>query len=454
MVTILALAATIAGVIVLGRPAPLTIVDSLPSDGSRQVAVASRITVTFSRPVDESSVRAALSVMPDTDGLVSASGRRAVFTPRNGLRSDTEYTVTLGPGLRDRAGGFLATPAAIRFRTRRQQLVVRTADGRLLRATLAGATEPVAGPGVGEFAVSPTGVLAYVLPASGTLVIETPGAGTTRRIPLPRRPTRFQGQAEALEVRELTWAPTGTLLGFLGSTGDGAGALHLVRATEATAAIERLGVPPDLAPRRAAPLEDVLKRALADVVYGRDTFAFTPDGRGAIVRDRNWDFVVLALDGQMHGAFGPFLAVGNASSRSNVVAFVDVDPTARGARRQVVAYERSGRIEPLSTPDRDSHSPRFAHHREAAVFVSAVDPTASRYAVELTDLGGRARQRLTDPPSGQTDEAPRWSPDDGWISFRRRPLDHPEGDQVWLVPADGGPPRPLPVRAVDARWTP
>ena len=455
-VALLSLAGATAGIVLLGKPRPLAVVDTNPRPGAAEVPVETQLTVTFSRPIDETSVQAALSVTPRTEGLVSAAGRRAAFTPTGGFRADTEYAVTLGAGVRDRTGRPLREPVVIRFHTRGQRLVVRTGDGHLLRTTLAGATEPLSGPGVGEFAVSGTGDIAYVLPAEGTLVVRPAGPGPTLRIGLPRKPARFGAVGMAVEVRELEWAPDGHAIGFLGATGDGASLVYLVRLTQATPTLEPVSVPPDVAPHSARPIPAALRSVLAGIVYGRDTFAFTPDARGTVVRERNWEYVVQSFDGQQRGVFGPFLAVGNASPRGRMVAFVDLDPADRGLRRRVVAYERAGRLRAVSSPDRDSHSPRFAHRRDRVAFLAALPtgPALPRYAVEMADLEAGLQRRLTLPGPGESDESPRWSPDDAWISFRRVPVDSPERAEVWIVPADGGAERRVPVSSIDARWSP
>jgi Bacterial Ig-like domain len=178
----LALAAAIGGVVLLGKPGPLAVVAVTPADGAAGVPIATQVVVTFSRPVDEPSIRASLAVQPETRGLVSVAGRRAAFTPRGGFRADTEYTLTLGPGLRDRAGQSLSRQLTTRFRTRGQRLVVRTVDGRLLRLTLEGTTEWLAGPGVGAFAVSAAGDVAYVQPAEAMLVVQPGGPGPPARM--------------------------------------------------------------------------------------------------------------------------------------------------------------------------------------------------------------------------------------------------------------------------------
>jgi Bacterial Ig-like domain len=453
----LVLAAIIAGVALVGQPRPLAVVAVTPPDGAGAVPTAIQVMLTFSRPVDAAELRAALSLAPDTDGFLSVAGRRAAFTPRAGFRADTDYTLTLAPGLRDRTGGTLGQPVVFRFRTRGPRLVAKAATGHLLHMGLDGAEEELAGPDVGAFDVSSQGNVAYVEPATAMLVVRTARTRDVRRIALPRQGARFAGygSGSAVRVRALTWAPDGLGIGFLGTTGDGASVPYVVRFDEDPPVPRPLGPPPDLHPPGSSAMSKAVQATLADIVYGQDTFAFTPDRRGAIVRDRTWDFVVLGFDGRQRGIFGAFLAVGNVSAAGDLVAFVDVSPGGRPEPRQVVAYEPAGRLRTLSDPRRDSHSPRFAHRTARVAFAASTAPTGDRpYAIEVMELASGRRRQVTSPPRGQTDEDPRWSFDDAWISFRRVTREAPGRGTVLVVPVEGGAERPLPVPATDARWSP
>src|SRR2546425_3236068 len=169
-VALLSLAGATPGIVLLGKPRPLAVVDTNPRPGAAEVRVETQLTVTFSRPIDETSVQAALSVTPRTEGLVSAAGRRAAFTPTGGFRADTEYAVTLGAGVRDRTGRPLREPVIIRFHTRGQRLVVRTRDGHLLKTPPPRATQTPSGPRGGEVAGRGPGGNAHRLPPPGTVV--------------------------------------------------------------------------------------------------------------------------------------------------------------------------------------------------------------------------------------------------------------------------------------------
>jgi hypothetical protein len=453
-----------AALIVMVNPRSLTIVAIEPVEGAHDVASTAKILLTFSRPVDETSVGSAVRVEPATSGFVSAAGRRVVFAPAAALRGGTDYRVTVGTGLRDRSGRALSEPIVIRFRTRDLALVARTADGRLLVATVIGsepklALEPLAGPAVGDFALSGSGDLAYVDLTDGRLVVQAPGSVPPLRLPLPTSGASPFGSARrAIDVQELAWAPGRTMLGFVASRRDGLVLPYLVDLRQAAAPVEPFGLAADQIALNSSADVAASKKSLLDGVYRRETFAFTPDGGGIIARDRKWDFVVFGFDGRLRGTFGPFLAVGNISRRGERVAFVDVDPADRRLRRQVIAYERGGRVRPLSGAGRDSHSPRWAHWSDRIVYATAEgtgSPDHRRFALEMLDLASGAYRRLTEPAPGESDDDPQWSPDDAWIVFRRSRLEPRKQDQVLIVRAEGPPARSVALPGVvAARWSP
>jgi hypothetical protein len=445
--TVVALAALAAALILLSRPAPLRVIATEPAEGAA-VPARSRVVVTFSRPIDEAWAETALLVSPEADGFVSAGGRRLAFTPRGGFRPDTEYTVTIGSQVRDRGGRTLAAPVTIRFRTRGLSLVVRAAGGRLTRLPVAadgaqGAPEAVVPAGAGAFDVGPAGEVAYVVGAELVVTtIDVPRA-LVHRVPLPRGVT----------VRDLAFSPAGRTLLFLGAEGGGVGLPYLVRLGDPGPSASRFG--PDPAPLAEAQIIEKLKRSLVEVVYGRETFAFAPDGRSAVLRDRTFDFALFALDGARRTAIGPYLAVGNLSATR--IALVDVDPSDGLLRRRVLTLGRGGAVQTLSDPARDSAEPRIAHKGDRVVFSSAGPegpPLARPSRLEVVTLVDGVRRPLTQPPGGWRDTEPRWSPDDAWIAFRREPLGEPGRGQVWLVSAGGGAARLLSVPAVEARWSP
>jgi hypothetical protein len=442
---LLGLAGATAAIVAFGQTRPLTVVAIEPTDGAREVAVRTQLRVTFSRPLDETSTRTAVTLSPPTVGSVSAAGRRLAFTPRHGLRGGTEYTMTILPSLRDQTGRTLAGAVVTRFRTQPLGLVARTTDGTLVQVGLDdGRTARLAGPGVAAFAVGPAGTVAYVVPRAGHLVL---------RIREGERRIGFPGGVQA---RDLEWAPGERALLFLAGADDAAGVPYLVRPEDGT--VTPFGPHPGPIDPGSALVVEALKKSLVEVVYRRESFALTPDGRAAIVRDQNWDFAVIAFDGTRMSTLGPVLAVGDVAPGGDALTVVDVDPADAALRRQVLIYWTGGRRAALSAADRDSHSPRFSHAGDRVVFVNGRPeglPAGRRFALEVVDVASTWRRRLTSPPAGMTDGAPRWAPDDSWISFVREPIGADRGEgRVWLVPAEGGDARPLAIAATDARWLP
>ena len=82
----LGLAGALVALIALAEPRALSVVEVRPADGAADVPITSQITVTFSRPLEEASARAGISVAPGTEGY----GRRSRVSPdpsRVGARS-------------------------------------------------------------------------------------------------------------------------------------------------------------------------------------------------------------------------------------------------------------------------------------------------------------------------------------------------------------------------------
>jgi hypothetical protein len=99
-----------------------TILATAPADGASNVGPNATITVTFSEPVDASSVTAAtFQVSPlqgaNIAGTIVVNGAQATFTPAAPLLPDTTYNVLLTTGITDVDGAPLANPYAWSFRT-------------------------------------------------------------------------------------------------------------------------------------------------------------------------------------------------------------------------------------------------------------------------------------------------------------------------------------------------
>jgi len=98
-------------------PAP-TIISVFPGDGASNVDISSKIYVTFSEAMNETSVQNASSINPTiTAGSYSWSGNTATATPISDLASNTKYTCTVGTNAEDLVGNHLAVQYQWSFTT-------------------------------------------------------------------------------------------------------------------------------------------------------------------------------------------------------------------------------------------------------------------------------------------------------------------------------------------------
>ena len=105
---------------------PPTIESVFPADGNQSAAVTSDITVTFSEEVATSTLAAAFSIVPATDGSMIYANRQMRFTPTANLLEDTTFTVQIDSTVTDEAGNKLAAPYIWQFGTNNPPSVVST----------------------------------------------------------------------------------------------------------------------------------------------------------------------------------------------------------------------------------------------------------------------------------------------------------------------------------------
>lgn len=87
-------------------------------DDDRLALVTTSVEIVFSEAVDPASAEDAVSITPEVATAASWSGTTLTITPVEPLALDTEYLVTIEPGIRDRAGNPMTeTPPAFAFAT-------------------------------------------------------------------------------------------------------------------------------------------------------------------------------------------------------------------------------------------------------------------------------------------------------------------------------------------------
>jgi len=101
------------------RTIPFQISTSTPADGSGNIALNARITMTLTDNVDTGTVRGAFSIVPSIPGtlLLQNDSPTFSFVPSNGFGANMTYTVTLSSGLHSKSGDSLVLPNSFSFST-------------------------------------------------------------------------------------------------------------------------------------------------------------------------------------------------------------------------------------------------------------------------------------------------------------------------------------------------
>jgi ATP-dependent Zn protease len=82
------------------------------------VEPSSKISITFSKGMDKTSVQAAFRVSPDMTGTFSWNGNVMIFTPSMELLPDTSYTVKITTDAKDLHGNVLEAEYSFSFTTK------------------------------------------------------------------------------------------------------------------------------------------------------------------------------------------------------------------------------------------------------------------------------------------------------------------------------------------------
>jgi uncharacterized protein YvpB len=93
---------------------PPEIIMTSPSDGANQIAQDSLIRISFDQPVDEKLAESLIQIIPETKGSFSWIDNTAIFHPEKPLENNTDYFVTIKPGIVNKLG--MNTEKLISFR--------------------------------------------------------------------------------------------------------------------------------------------------------------------------------------------------------------------------------------------------------------------------------------------------------------------------------------------------
>ncbi len=179
-----------------GDQVQLHIVAMTPSAAAVDVPTRTHLQIRFDQPVAPPANTELLTFTPPVDGSLQISEHTLTFIPATPLQPNTDYQVTLAPGLLGQKGGGLRTATNWQFRTGGVQIVYSTIDANgkeqlfrvpaQLEMNLAQASTPVPltalNNSLWEFAVAPDSsrIVFSALKADGTSDLWSVSAGRAR----------------------------------------------------------------------------------------------------------------------------------------------------------------------------------------------------------------------------------------------------------------------------------
>ncbi len=96
---------------------PPSLVNSIPSNGEKDIPINISINATLSEEFDPNSLTASVYKVIDAEGSLSYLERTIVFTPKANLQPNSNVIVVLNSGIKDTAGNVMTTPSAWIFTT-------------------------------------------------------------------------------------------------------------------------------------------------------------------------------------------------------------------------------------------------------------------------------------------------------------------------------------------------
>jgi TolB protein len=406
---VLAAVAALAVLIWRGDRVGLRALAFSPAAGADAVPVGTSIGVRFAATLGTNAGAARVELSPPVTGTLAVNGDTLNFTPAAALAPGTLYTVTLDGGITAQNGRTLLAPLTWQFRTGAPQVLFTSVDAtgaeQLYATELVVANDRVSAAVPRALTNLPYGVWDFaVAPRGGATILsaltETGGADLWRLEPGSTEPALLLACPNAA-CSGSAWSPDGKLVAF--------------SKRNVTDIAATMISPPrlwllDPASGESAPVFDDNQRLAFDPRWSSDSewLSYFAPGRTGVG-------VVNLEDGRE-----AFFPTGTG----------EVGVWQPGAKRMVMSV--------------------FASQGEqTAMYLMAVDPVTG----EQTNLSGDGM--LVE------DNAPVFSPDGGWIAFRRKEFSGERatpGKQLWMMRADGGDARPLTSDAAfdhgPALWSP
>ncbi len=428
-----------------GRP-PTVLVVALTqplADEPNRALITTSVEVTFSEPV-ETDAAGAISFEPSVPGGASWSGSTLIFTPASPLDLETEYTLTVGAGIRDLAGNEMAeAPPPFVFETAGRPSVVDTlpldgADDVLLGDVIAVTFASLMDTASVEAELQLRPGFAHELRWSGELLEVVPDE------PLSAD-SRYQVTigAAASDVAGVTIGEPITF-GFR-TVAPGLRAETLVPADEVD------GIAP------ATSIAVIFDRPVDPASFDDDMLRITPDVAGtfelvALPHDSSARRVLRFTPSgplpvnttfELELAPGLLSATGGALAEPVTWSFTTGAPPATVSNQLTFISDRAG-IPNVWATNADGSGTRQLSAELSPVLDYAVSPDGTSLVVGdgrnliFLRADGAARRVIT--PDGSADFDPTYAPDALRVAFARADVASGEGRGLWQWEVGGGEP--------------
>jgi hypothetical protein len=421
------------------------------ADDARQALTTTSIEVDFSEPVEHGAAESAFAINPAVDGAFSWSAATLTFTPTARLPLRTSFAVSIGAGIRDRAGNLMTlAPEPFEFETVGNPTVV--------------ASDPP--DAAGEVALDAPIAIQF------STLMDTASVEAAVRLAPSTEVTLRWGREKLTITPVAGWDPDRRYALTIGiGARDQAGtpleqAFRLSFTTVAAGLATETIVPADGVAGVSVdtPIAVVFDQALDPQSVGDDILTIDPDVPGSLdvvaapgaagLQDSSARILRLQPSGPLDPnttyqvTLGPGLrgADGAVMPAGLSWSFTTGAPSATISNQIVFLSDRAG-IANLWAMNPDGSNQRQLSAELSPVTSYSVAPdgrafiTGDGAVITWQRADGGARRNLTDPGVLEFDAA--YSPDGASITFGRADRALGSGLGLWMRDADGSDPRPI-----------